>query len=1188
MALIQRLRLLLDRDSQQKLEQDAAAAGESAARQIGRRISQATIEATRGLVNTIRSTFRSMGRQSAQEFADEVKRGVQEAQRSIEARRPRAAERQVPRTPQQERALEALQERDRPRVDILAENARLQQALNQQLRQGVVRGAKEAGERAANEVLDGLRQTFNRRIIEIRDQLNRGLISRREARAAGEDAANEYNQGLARVLRESTSLRGRDFLQELNRRKIDYAVAGREAATAYTDSLRREFEVRMAGIRIRQAEGFIGPEQARLAGQRAAQEYNAALLAHIRQLRNTGQLTDARLVEISRGFQNVGQVGERAATSIRTSWGRVLSTMYLVQRTIALLGLTFSTGTIARFLFRTNLEYQQLITQLETVTGSTLLARRAFRELEHFAITTPFQLDETTRAFIRFRLFGVETSERSMRAFADFASTFGKSIEQFALAATQAAVGHTRRLQAFGIAARQQGDSITLTFEDMTFKVKRNAADIANALQQIAEAKFEGATTRAMQRLQGAVSNLRDSFAALARRIGDAGATAESTKLVRRLDDALIRLGRNSEEVDIIVGKIIRFIKDVVAVFRFLGEIFNVINETLNVLATSARTFAEEIGFGGVQAAKQLVNAFVDGVNTIIRVLNQIPAVEINLVPRLKLPDTRVVQEAFRKQRQDALNKLEEADARLRTRGREVGEALSVRPDIESDVRARVRREKEGEFVARGVTVQIGELGEQIWREINKAQNQAKLRQVRDDLTKRIADFATQGVQDLDPRVIALKAAQEEADRILAGRKPIGIIDEDDTGRGDPFDRRIRLYTKALEFARTRQQGMQGLVQLEQELAKILADGNLSFDTRIKREEQLSQVERTMFEVHAQRTSQLKELADLHLALWENQGQLIGNTESLVLAQAALKEALDGVVPSLRERLDLMQQLADIQRQLREQVDFGPLGQAADRALGRVPDLSGRGGPQSQIRRELGLEDPHEQARRILFGGQQVRFEAGQFNDIVQRSREFASDFTNAFRAGLEEVADQLRETDYELTSLNNTIADLAVGGLVGFTQAAGQAFAAFITGSKSAGQAFRQAIGSAIASVAKKKGDLYTGEALAEFAKALVPSPQSAAHLASGFKHLAAAAFMYAIAGAAEGGGRGGGGAGGADARTDTNVAQREAEQRQKFGPDIHIHVDGIDPKNPEHRRLVGDVAREYADLTGGKILWD
>lgn len=43
--------------------------------------------------------------------------------------------------------------------------------------------------------------------------------------------------------------------------------------------------------------------------------------------------------------------------------------------------------------------------------------------------------------------------------------------------------------------------------------------------------------------------------------------------------------------------------------------------------------------------------------------------------------------------------------------------------------------------------------------------------------------------------------------------------------------------------------------------------------------------------------------------------------------------------------------------------------------------------------------------------------------------------------------------------------------------------------------------------------------------------------------------------------------------------------DDSRRQGPDIHIYIDGVDPKNPRHQRLIGDTVAEWSELTGGNV---
>ncbi|MCU0936799.1 MAG: hypothetical protein MUF66_12235 [Gammaproteobacteria bacterium] len=149
-----------------------------------------------------------------------------------------------------------------------------------------------------------------------------------------------------------------------------------------------------------------------------------------------------------------------------------------------------------------NREFARLGAALETVTGSASAGQAAFARLEAFAARTPFSVEELTQAFIRLT---------------------GKTLEQFVEAVADATTGEFERLKEFGIRAEQQGNKVALTFQGVTTVVSKSAAEIERYLRRIGEVEFGGAMERRAATLDGALSNLGDSFSRLAREIGESG-----------------------------------------------------------------------------------------------------------------------------------------------------------------------------------------------------------------------------------------------------------------------------------------------------------------------------------------------------------------------------------------------------------------------------------------------------------------------------------------------------------------------------------------------------------------------------------------------------------------------------------------------------------------------------------------
>ena len=168
-------------------------------------------------------------------------------------------------------------------------------------------------------------------------------------------------------------------------------------------------------------------------------------------------------------------------------------------------------------------EFDKLNASLVTATGSTEKAAVAFAALQSFAATTPYGVAEATEAFIKMRNMGLDPSERALRSYGNTAAAMGKSLEQMVEAVADAATGEFERLKEFGIRASQNGEKVTLTFKGTSTTIKNEAEAIEKYLTKIGEVDFAGAMIQRAATLDGAISQLGDSWESTMRAISAGG-----------------------------------------------------------------------------------------------------------------------------------------------------------------------------------------------------------------------------------------------------------------------------------------------------------------------------------------------------------------------------------------------------------------------------------------------------------------------------------------------------------------------------------------------------------------------------------------------------------------------------------------------------------------------------------------
>jgi hypothetical protein len=230
-----------------------------------------------------------------------------------------------------------------------------------------------------------------------------------------------------------------------------------------------------------------------------------------------GQLT----IEMAANIVRLQKDMEGARKTVDGAMASITKSVESAMRTVGTLFAGVSIGAFAGKLISVEREFGSLNASLVTVTGSTREADKAFALLTNFAATTPFSLQEVTAAFIKLKALGMDPSAEALRSYGNTASAMGKSLNQMIEAVADAATGEFERLKEFGIKAKSEGDRVTLTFRGVSTNIGKNAAEIETYLRRIGDVDFAGAMDLRAKTLDGAISNLGDSWDSLFRTINN-------------------------------------------------------------------------------------------------------------------------------------------------------------------------------------------------------------------------------------------------------------------------------------------------------------------------------------------------------------------------------------------------------------------------------------------------------------------------------------------------------------------------------------------------------------------------------------------------------------------------------------------------------------------------------------------
>tara|TARA_R110002012_G_scaffold290977_1_gene485209 strand:+ start:515 stop:2464 length:1950 start_codon:yes stop_codon:yes gene_type:complete len=175
--------------------------------------------------------------------------------------------------------------------------------------------------------------------------------------------------------------------------------------------------------------------------------------------------------------------------------------------------------------------FEDLNATLRAITGSAAAADASFAMIRQFTSTTTFQLENVTEGFITLFNAGIAPTAERLTNFGNVAAAFNKDITQITRAIFNATTGEMEMLKQFGIKAKQNTDSIDVTFAGATKRIDKTSDAIVEFVEEIGRVKFSTALEERAKTLSGAISNMNDSFSEFFFAIGEGGFKDVMTEL---------------------------------------------------------------------------------------------------------------------------------------------------------------------------------------------------------------------------------------------------------------------------------------------------------------------------------------------------------------------------------------------------------------------------------------------------------------------------------------------------------------------------------------------------------------------------------------------------------------------------------------------------------------------------------
>lgn len=163
-------------------------------------------------------------------------------------------------------------------------------------------------------------------------------------------------------------------------------------------------------------------------------------------------------------------------------------------------------------------QFEQLMARLRTALGSEGAAQSAFKTIQAFAATTPYEVSQVTEAFISLQNRGIKPTNDTLRKLGDIAGSQGKPLQQIVEALLDATQGEGERLKEFGIKASFAGEKATISFKNVNKTVEKTPESITKAILAIGEMKgVAGGMELQAATLTGKMSNLSDATDSVSR-----------------------------------------------------------------------------------------------------------------------------------------------------------------------------------------------------------------------------------------------------------------------------------------------------------------------------------------------------------------------------------------------------------------------------------------------------------------------------------------------------------------------------------------------------------------------------------------------------------------------------------------------------------------------------------------------
>lgn len=230
-----------------------------------------------------------------------------------------------------------------------------------------------------------------------------------------------------------------------------------------------------------------------------------------------------KLTPTLKGIAKQGKIVRKSLGDITAGTGKLIKSLGVGSAVVA--GGIFG---MMKSVIDETAKFESLGAVLESIEGSAEAARKAINWVDEFANNTPYDLDESVRAFTTLRGAGLDPTTGSLEAVGNAAAGANRSLGDAADAFRSALFGNTMALRGFNIQTRKSGDELAFMWrkngKDMVSIAKAtNREMIAATLTGIFNEKYPDAAEKQSKTWIGLMAMYRDYYTRFLRFVGQAG-----------------------------------------------------------------------------------------------------------------------------------------------------------------------------------------------------------------------------------------------------------------------------------------------------------------------------------------------------------------------------------------------------------------------------------------------------------------------------------------------------------------------------------------------------------------------------------------------------------------------------------------------------------------------------------------